>query len=173
MFKKYLLVILIFLLSSTANSEIQKIVYLNMDRIMEQSIAGKSIKSYLENKHESNIKKFKKLNNEIIKKEKDLIAQKNVLSQEDFQKELNKLRSDINNFQKQQAKARDDINKIRVSATNKFIVELTPILETFAKENSIQLILQKKNSIMGKKEIEITDKILLLADKKIKNFKID
>ena len=48
------------------------------------------------------------------------------------------------------------------------INEITPILENYAKENAINLILQK-NIVMGKKEMEITDNIITLADKKIKN----
>ena len=41
------------------------------------------------------------------------------------------------------------------------------------KKNSISLILQKKNIVMGKKEIEITDEILSLTDKQIKDIKIN
>ena len=89
-------------------------------------------------------------------KKLELIAQKNILSQEDFQKELSNLRKEIINFQKQQVKARDDINKLRIGATNKLISQLSPILQEYAKRNSVSLILQKKNIVMGKKEIEIT-----------------
>ena len=48
------------------------------------------------------------------------------------------------------------------------INEITPILENYAKENAINLILQKKYCY-GEKEMEITDNIITLADKKIKN----
>ena len=37
-----------------------------------------------------------------------------------------------------------DINKLRIGATNKLITKLSPILEEYAKKNSISLILQKK-----------------------------
>ena len=115
-----------------------------------------------------------KKNDEILKnKEKKLIAQKNILSQEDFQKELTSLRKEIINFQKEQVKARDNINKLRIGATNKLISQLSPILQEYAKNNSVSLILQKKNIVMGKKEIEITDEILELTNKEIKNIKIN
>ena len=140
---------------------------------MQQSIAGKSIIKQLENLYNKNLEKFKK-NDEILKnKEKKLIAQKNILSQEDFQKELSSLRKEIINFQKEQVKAREDINKLRIGATNKLISQLSPILQEYAKKNSVSLILQKKNIVMGKKEIEITDEILELTNKEIKNIKIN
>ena len=140
---------------------------------MQQSIAGKSIKKQLENLYNKNLEKFKK-NDEILRnKEKKLIAQKNILNQEDFQKELSSLRKEIINFQKEQVKAREDINKLRIGATNKLISQLSPILQEYAKKNSVSLILQKKNIVMGKKEIEITDEILQITNKEIKNIKIN
>ena len=95
------------------------------------------------------------------------------MSQEDFQKELTNLRSEIINFQREQVKSRDNINKLRIGATNKLISKLSPILKEYAKKNSISLILQKKNIIMGKKEIEITDEILSLTNKEIKDIKVN
>ncbi len=173
MLKKFLIINLFIVFFTLSYAEEQKIVYLNVDKIMQQSIAGKSIKKQLENLYNKNLEKFK-INDELLKnKEKKLIAQKNILSQEDFQKELTSLRKEIINFQKEQVKARDNINKLRIGATNKLISQLSPILQEYAKKNSVSLILQKKNIVMGKKEIEITDEILSLTDKQIKDIKIN
>ncbi len=173
MFKKFFIINILFLIFTFSYAEEQKIVYLNIDKIMQQSIAGKSIKKQLENIYNKNLNKFKK-NDEILKnKEKKIIAQKNILSQEDFQNEISSLRLEIIKFQKEQAKARDDINKLRIEATNKLILKLSPLLQDYAKKNSISLILQKKNIVMGKKEIEITDEILDIANNKIKDIKIN
>ena len=172
MYKKFLIVIFFFIYFSHVHGLEQKIVYLNVDKIMQQSLAGKSIKKQLENIYNKNLEKFK-INDEILKKkEKKIISQKNILSQEDFEKEISSLRSEIIKFQRDQVKARDNLNKLRVGASNKLIVELSPILKEYAENNSISLILQKKNIVMGKKEIEITDEILSIANKKIKQIKI-
>tara|TARA_B100001027_G_scaffold36566_1_gene22654 strand:- start:233 stop:754 length:522 start_codon:yes stop_codon:yes gene_type:complete len=166
---------LLFFLAFTFNiyAEIQKIVYIDIEKIMQQSVAGKNFINLLDKKHKINISKFKKENEQIKEKEKKLITQKNILSPQDFQKELSKLRDEITNFQKNQVKARNEINKLRMLGTNKMINEITPILENYAKENAINLILQKKNIVMGKKEMEITDNIITLADKKIKKINLD
>ena len=151
MLRKLLIIKLFFLIFTFSVAEEQKIVYLNIEKIMQNSIAGKSIKKQLENLYSKDLEKFKK-NDELLKnKEKKLIAQKNILSQEDFQKELTNLRSEIIKFQKDQVRARENINKLRIGATSKLISKLSPILQDYAKKNSISLILQKKNIIMGKK----------------------
>ena len=173
MFKKFLIINILFFIFTFSLAEEQKIVYLNVDKIMQQSTAGKSIKKQLENLYNKNLEKFKK-NDQILKnKEKKIIAQKNILSKEDFQKELTGLRTEIIKFQNEQVKARDEMNKLRIGATNKLISKLSPILEEYAKKNAISLILQKKNIVMGKKEIEITDEILSITNEKIKNIKIN
>ena len=47
-------------------------------------------------------------------KEKKLISQKNVLSQEEFEKKLKNLRGDITNFQRDRNKKINEINKSRI-----------------------------------------------------------
>tara|TARA_B100001057_G_scaffold203342_1_gene204041 strand:+ start:2235 stop:2756 length:522 start_codon:yes stop_codon:yes gene_type:complete len=173
MLKKLFIINFFFLIFTLSYADEQKIVYLNIEKIMQNSIAGKSIKKQLENLYNKDLEKFKKNDETLKNKEKKLITQKNILSQEDFQKELTNLRSEIINFQKEQVRARENINKLRIEATSKLISKLSPILQEYAKKNSISLILQKKNIIMGKKEIEITEEILSIANNKIKDIKIN
>ena len=76
MLKKILFILSITLISALSYAEEQKIVYLNVDKIMQQSIAGKSIIKQLENLYNKNLEKFKK-NDEILKnKEKKLLPKK-------------------------------------------------------------------------------------------------
>ena len=173
MYKKLLIILLTLICFTATYAEDFKIVYLNVDRIMQESIAGKSIKKKLENIYNKDLERFKKNDANLKKKEKKLIAQKNILSDQDFKKELSNLRAEIINFQKEQVKARDNINKLRIKATTKLISKLSPILEEYAKKNSIGLILQKKNIVMGKKEIEITNQILEITNKEINDIKIN
>ena len=67
----------------------------------------------------------------------------------------------------------NEIGKSRIKATTKLITKLTPILEEYSKKNSIRIIVQKKNIVMGKKEDDITKDILELINQKVKNIKLD
>ena len=58
-------------------------------------------------------------------------------------------------------------------ASTKLISRLTPILEEYSKKNSIRIIVQKKNIVMGKKEDDITKDILELINQKVKSIKIN
>ena len=66
-----------------------------------------------------------------------------------------------------------NLAKQRVQLTNKLITEINPILANYSNENSISLIIQKKNIIIGKKELDITDEVIKLLDKKIKKINLN
>tara|TARA_B100001057_G_scaffold454676_1_gene500639 strand:+ start:2266 stop:2784 length:519 start_codon:yes stop_codon:yes gene_type:complete len=171
--KNILISILLFILISVPGYSSEKIVYLDVEKIMQQSIAGKSIIAQLKKKRELSISNFKKKEKEIRDNEKKIIAQKNVLSKEEFEKNIIELRKDISNYQKERNKTSNDIAKSRVKASTKLINKLTPILEEYSKKNSIRIIVQKKNIVMGKKEDDITKDILELVNQKVKSIKLD
>ena len=168
-----LISVLIFLLVSIPSYSSERVVYLDVEKIMQKSNAGKSIVAKLKSKRESSISKFQKKEKDIIEKEKKLISKKNVLSKEEFGKEIKNLRDEIINFQKDRNKAFNQITQLRIKASTKLLKKLNPILEDYSKTNSISMIIQKKHIVIGKKEDDITNDILELVNKKIKNIKLD
>ncbi len=171
--KKIFVIIVLFFVISLPSYSAEKVVYLDVEKIMQQSSAGKSIISQLQKRRDISVSNFKKREKEIFEKEKKLISQKNVLSQEEFEKKLKGLRVEITNYQKDRNKKVNEINKSRINSTTKLLKKLTPILEDYSNKNSIRIIVQKKNIVMGKKEDDITKDILDLVNQKIKNIKID
>ena len=171
--KKNFFLIIIFLLISIPSYSNEKIVYLDVEKIMQESIAGKAIIAKIKKKREISISKFKKKEKEIFNKEKKLISQKNVLSKEEFESKIKELRSDISNYQKERYKTSNDIAKLRIKASTSLIKKLTPILEDYSKKNSIRIIVQKKNIVMGRKEDDITKDILELVNQKVNSIKLD
>ena len=171
--KKKIIFILLFFVISIPSYSSEKIVYLDVEKIMQESVAGKNIIAKIKKKRETSISMFKKKEKEIIEKEKKLISQKNVLSEEEFKKKIQDLRADISKYQKERNKASNDITRTRIKASTNLIKKLTPILESYSKENSIRIIIQKKHIVMGSKEDDITKEILNLVNEKIKSIKID
>ena len=171
--KKKIIYILLFFSISVTSYASEKIVYLDVEKIMQESIAGKAIIEKIKKKRETSISKFKKKEKEIVEKEKKLISQKNVLNEEEFKKKIQDLRADISKYQKERNSASNDIARTRIKASTNLIKKLTPILESYSKENSIRIIIQKKHIVMGSKEDDITKDILNLVNQKIKSIKID
>ena len=167
----YIFLILFLFLSSNLRAD--TIVYIDIDKILQNSKAGKLVIKKLNKTNEENIKKFKKIEEDIKKEEKDLVAKKNVLSTEEFEKKLRELNNKINDYRETRRNAIDSVTKNRIAATADFAQKIKPILTDYAKENNIDMIIQKKNIIMGKSELDITKIILDIVDKEISKLKIN
>ena len=67
----------------------------------------------------------------------------------------------------------DDFNRLKIVSTNKLLKKINPILTKFSNDNKIAIILQKKDLIIGKTELDITSEIINNINKEVKEFKIE
>ena len=148
------------------------IVFLDMQKVLTTSKPGAYFFKQLKIINNSNIESFKKDENKLIERKKKIEAKKNIISNEIFNQELNKLKSDVEIYNKKKNVLKDNFNKTRTSNLNKFIEKINATLLRYSDENSIDLILLKKNIIIGRSNIDITDKIIEIVNKEIKNFNI-
>ena len=171
--RSLLLLIFFIFFSKISLSHEKTIVYIDLNKIMNNSIAGKSISSQLENNHKKNISKFKNIEEELKKEEAEIISQKNVITKEEFEKKIIDLRDKANKFRKERNDNINNLNNQRLEATSKMITLVRPILSEFSDKNSISLIIDKKNIIIGKTLLDITDDILKIIDEKIGKIQLD
>ena len=171
--RSLLLLIFFIFFSKISLSHEKSIVYIDLNKIMSNSIAGKSITSQLENNHKKNISKFKNIEEELKKDEAEIISQKNVITKKEFEKKIINLRDKANKFRKERNNNINNLNNQRLEATSKMITLVRPILSEFSDKNSISLIIDKKNIIIGKTLLDITDDILKIVDEKIGKIQLD
>ena len=160
-----------FIINSTAISE-QRIVFVDMDRLVSFSKPGSSIFNQLKDINNKNLIFLKNEEKEFKEKEKKLLAQKNIISETDFKNKIDELKSEINNYNQNRNKMIEKFNKLKVENTNNLLKLINPILTKYSIENEISIILQKKDLIIGKTELDITDEIIKTIDNEIKEFKI-
>ena len=174
MFKRILIITFTFLLycNQTISNEL-KIVYVDVDMIINTSNAGKMVTKQLEDLNKKNIKIFKEKEAKLSDEEKNLIKQKNILSKEEFQKKIKTLQDKIRKYKKDINIARNELDKKRIGGTTKILDVLNPILSEYSSKNSISLIIQKKNIVIGQSQLDITKTILELVNKKIKTVKLN
>ena len=151
----------------------QKIVFVDMDRLVSVSTPGSSIFNQLKDINSKNLNLLKKEEIKFKEKEKKLISQKNIISETDFKNKIDQLKSEISSYNQNRKKMIEKFNKLKVESTNNFLKLLTPILTMYLIENEISIILQKKDLIIGKTELDITDEIIKIVNNEIKEFKIE
>ncbi len=157
-------VVTFFLLISTYASADPKIVYVDMKYILNNSKAGKGAQSFLQKSFKDNQKQISAKENELKKKESDLLSQKTILSKEEYKKKTNELRKEVSAYQAERRGSLDKIAKKRSEFRQKLLEKLNPILNTYIEENGISIILDKKNMIFAKPDLDITKIIVKKLD---------
>ena len=151
---------LFFLFVSNISLSAEKIVYLDLDYILKNSDKGKEILLNLDKKNKDNIKLLKSKEDELKKEEENLIKQKNILSIEIYNEKVKNLQNKIKTFRIEKDQLVQEFKKTRETKINDFIKIVDNILGEYVKSNSIDLVLNKKDIIMGKNSYNITNNIL-------------
>ena len=174
MLKRLIIISFSFLLYfNLATSADLKIVFVDIDKIINESIAGKQVNKKLKDLNDKNIKKFQDREKKLTDKEKDIIKQKNILSKDEFEKKVKILKQDIIKYKNEISISRKDLDQKRLEATKKILDILNTIFSEYSSKNSISLIMQKKNIIIGMSDLDITSQILEIVNSKIKSVKLN
>ena len=146
-----------------------KIVDINF--IMNQSIAGKDILKTLDKENKKKIEEFKKIEKNLADAKNKILSQKNILSDAEFKLKVDEHQIKVNDYQNKQKKNFENLNKKKLELSNKLLKEINDILVKYSKDNSIDLILKKETILISQKNSDITQFVLKNLDNKIK--KID
>ncbi len=146
----------------------EKITYLNIDNVIQNSNLGKSILKNLSDLNNENIKKFEDREKKLKQIETDLINKKNILSKDELEINIEKLKKDMKQFNLDKKKINFEYSKKRKKAINDFLKKITPLIENYVKENSISLVLNQKNIFIGSKKYDITNDIIEIVNQNLK-----
>ena len=148
-----------------------EIVYIDINSILNKSDVGKSLNDFLEKIENKDLEKYKLIEAQLIKKEKELIAQQNILVKDEFQKKLASLTTEVQKYRSDKKTSLDELNKVKIEKTKEILKVLNPIITKYVDLNSISLVIPKKNIIVGKKNLDITEQIIQLLNNDIKKLK--
>ena len=140
------------------------LAYINMEILMNKSKAGQSIITELEKEKEKNFKELQLIGEELKKEEDEIVSQKNILKKEDFEKKVSQLKKKIAKYNADRKITIESFNKKKIKATNELLNKIRPILADYSVKNSLSIILEQKNIILGKKDLDITNNILAIVD---------
>ena len=165
-------ILVIFLFFTDQAFSEQKIAFIDMDKIVSTSKSGSSILKQLTDLNSKNSKFLKNEEKKFKEKETKLISQKNILSEVDFQKKIVELKDEIKNYNQNRNKMIEDFRKLKIDNTNNLLKLINPILIKFSNEEGISIILKKKNLVVAKTELDITEEIIKIVNLEVKEFKI-
>ena len=134
---------------------------------MNQTNVGKYINTEFENLKKNYNDKNLEIKKELKKREDNLIAQKNILDENEFNRKLNIFRKDVSDFNLSNQKNNQDLQNKLLNDKNNFLKLIEPIIIEYVTDNNIRYLLQKKYIIVGHNDLNKTSNIIELVNKKI------
>ena len=159
-------------LSLNAN-EMEKIVFININYIFENSNAGKDLYKQIIKENENIEIEINKYKSQIENEKNQIISQKNVLAVDEYNKKIFMIDEKIKQMNADIAKKKENFNIFKNKIENIFSNKLNIIIQEYSIQNSIDIILKREQLLMAKKELDITENILKLFNQKFEKINIE
>jgi Skp family chaperone for outer membrane proteins len=170
--KKFFFVLFFLILSTNILKAENRVSYLDIDFIITNTLAGKKLLASLKKEEELKVNKFK-LNDENFKnKEIKILAKKNLISDQEINKELELLQIEFQKYRKEKIKEANGLKDKRNKNIMNFLNLINPIIEKYMNDNSIHILLDKKNVFIANKDYDITNNLIELINNQIKTIDI-
>ena len=146
----------------------EKIAFVDIDYIIQNSNVGKKMISNINKLDKKNIDNLKKKNETLKDLELAIKNKKNIISEEAFNNEVISFRKKAQEFEKEKNQIVNDFNNYKKKEFQKIFKEITPIISDYINENSVTLLFDSKNIFMGAKEVNLTEDILKKINMELK-----
>ena len=83
------------------------------------------------------------------------------------------MRSKVSNLQTERKKLLEDVTKQRSKARNELLKNLNPIIKDYMKEKSIRMVVDKKSLLLADQNLDITNDIIEILNKKLKSINLN
>ena len=147
--------------------------FIDINYIVNNSISGKNLTKIIEKKNEKISSELNKFGKELEQKKNKIVSQKNILKKEELDNLIKDYEKEAKKFNDLRKKKRDEFNSFSINSKKKIIDLLNPIITSYLKKESIQILLQKDKIIFGNDNLDITREILELFNDKHKKINFE
>ena len=158
--------ILMFSLSAQAD---YKMAYVDVQKAIEKTSAGKKAKDEMKKEAEKRNKDLEKKKADIEKMREDLEKKKSVLSEEAFGKKAQELQEEMQKFNQLAAKAQGDLQKKEGELLSPIVDRMKKVIEKIAKEKNLNMVIQSNPNaqivLFADASSDITEDVIKSFDK--------
>ena len=146
----------------------EKVVFLDLDFLLQNSNIGKKILKKISELDKKNINQLESKNKILKKLELDIKNKKNIISEENYKNEIKKFQKQIQNFNTEKNQIINEFNDYRKLELENFFRLINPKINNYMSQNSISVVLDSKKIFIGNANSNITEDILEIINNEIK-----
>ena len=165
-----IIIIFLFSLSVFQISKAEQILkYANIDQIIKETKIGNKMLKKINNLDQENIKKLNSYEEELKNIENEIKLKKNIISEQEFEKEVNDLKKKIANFNKEKNLMVKNFNDIKKKELKIFFDMINPVVQNYMNEKSIDILFNTNHIFMGNKNSDLTNQLIEEINNKVSN----
>ena len=143
-----------------------KVVFIDIDFLIESSSFGKKISKDLNKIYNNDLKKIKSIEKKLIEQENEIKKVQNIISKKELDDKILKLRKDISILDVEKKNTAKKFSEIKSTKFKDFFNKINPLISDYMEKKSINMIIEKKNIFIGKNTHDITNEILEIINSK-------
>ena len=164
---RYVLLIAIIAGFSAPVAAQTKIAIVDIQKIMRDSTAAKSVRTQLDSKQKAYQAELKKKEASMQKEEKSLAGQRATLSPEAFEKKVQAFRTKATGIQKDVQTKKAALDRGFEKALNNIQKEVNAIITALAKEKGFNLAIPSGQLLYAEPSMDVTSEVLTRLNKKL------
>ena len=161
-----LIFFIFFILINSSNSK--ETAFIDIDYVIANSNIGKKVLENIDKLDKKNIENLKKKNKSLKELEIAIKNKKNVISEEAYKKEVESFKKKVQEFNNEKNQLVKNFNDFKRVEIENIFKKISPIINNYMEENSVNVLLDSKNIFMGSKKSNLTEDILNKINKEFK-----
>lgn len=144
-----------------------KVGYVDMQKTIQSTEAGKKAKKELETEFNAKKKKLESREKELKDLKEDLDKKAMVMAEDVLAKKQKEFQEKMFEYQKQVAQSQQEISEKERDLTKPILEKIRKVIDKLANSDGYTVILEKNEQsvLWAKKEIDITDKVISTFEK--------
>ena len=156
-----------FILIINANSE-NKVAYVDLDFLITNTKIGKTLFEKLKNNENKKFKEFSIEEKNLKEQEKKILSSKNIISEKQLNIDIEKFQKKLQTYKNSKSAEIEKLKNTRNDEILKLLNSINPLIQKYMNDNSIDILIDKKNIYIANKKYEITNNLILLVDQNYK-----
>ena len=144
-----------------------KIAYLDLDFILLNTNIGKITLEKLEMIEKKKNTELKNQEKKLKEEENKILASRAIITEEQLKKNISEFQKKLQNYSKDKSEQIKRLKKNRNTEIINLLNLINPIIKTYMEDNSISIIIDKKNIYIGNTAYDITNNLIEIINKKL------
>jgi outer membrane protein len=158
---------------TTPSMEVRRIGLADLNGVLRAADANVKVRELLDVQRQKFQSEFSKVEAELQQTERDLMSKRELLSAEEYDKQIKAFQARVTRLQKNIQKQRQSIDNAYQKAQSDIRAEAVSVITEIASELQLDLVLQRDSSLIFLPHLNISEEVLKRLNERTKNARIE